>query len=110
MWYDLHSGGDVLNIEDWKSQIKRGTLAYCVLLLIAQKDSYGYEIINELSKYSIVATKESTTYPLLRQLEKDNCLPLTGKIQTRGYRRENIIPSRQRAGSIYAKLIQSGVI
>lgn len=84
MWYDIYTGGEVLNIEDWKSQIKRGTLEYCVLLLIAQKDSYGYEIMNELSKYSIVATKESTTYPLLRRLEKDNYLCSYWKDTTEG--------------------------
>lgn len=63
-----------MNIEDWKSQIKRGTLEYCVLLLIAQKDRYGYEIMSELGKYPIVTAKESTTYPLLRRLEKDQHL------------------------------------
>jgi PadR family transcriptional regulator PadR len=30
--------------------------------------------MNELSKYPIIATKESTMYPLLRRLEKDNHL------------------------------------
>ena len=60
-----------MNIEDWKSQMKRGTLEYCVLILVSQCDRYGYEIMNELGKYPIVATKESTVYPLLRRLEKD---------------------------------------
>ena len=64
----------MLNIEDWKSQMKRGTLEYCVLLLFSQNDRYGYEIMNELNNYSIIATKESTMYPLLRRLEKDNYL------------------------------------
>lgn len=73
-----------MNIEDWKSQIKRGTLEYCVLLLISQKDCYGYEIMSELSKYSIVAVKESTTYPLLRRLEKDNYLRSYWKETTEG--------------------------
>lgn len=64
----------MLNLEDWKSQIKRGTLEYCVLLLISRKNCYGYEIMSELGRYSIVAAKESTMYPLLRRLEKDNHL------------------------------------
>ena len=61
-------------IEEWKSQIKRGTLEYCVLLLIARKSCYGYEIMSELSKFSVVAAKESTIYPLLRRLEKNGIL------------------------------------
>jgi len=34
-----------MNIDDWKSQIKRGTLEFCILLMIKQRPSYGYEII-----------------------------------------------------------------
>ena len=60
-----------MNIDDWKSQIKRGTLEFCVLLMIKRKMSYGYEIISTLEKYPIVAVKENTIYPLLRRLLKE---------------------------------------
>lgn len=68
------SGGDTMNIEDWKSQLKRGTLEYYILLLIDQRAYYGYEIISEIEKYPIIAAKESTIYPLLRRLLKDELL------------------------------------
>ena len=60
-----------MNIDDWRSQIKRGTLEFCVLKLIARKPSYGYEIISMLDKYPILAAKENTIYPLLRRMLKD---------------------------------------
>jgi PadR family transcriptional regulator PadR len=60
-----------LNIEDWKSQIKRGTLEFCILLMIKQKPTYGYEIISTLEKYPILAARENTIYPLLRRLQKE---------------------------------------
>ncbi len=60
-----------MNIDDWKSQIKRGTLEFCILLLIKQQSSYGYEIISTLDKYPIIAAKENTIYPLLRRLLKE---------------------------------------
>lgn len=60
-----------MNIDDWKSQIKRGTLEFCILLLIKQESSYGYEIISTLDKYPIIAAKENTIYPLLRRLLKE---------------------------------------
>ena len=60
-----------MNIDDWRSQIKRGTLEFCVLKLIARKPSYGYEIIIMLDKYPILAAKENTIYPLLRRMLKD---------------------------------------
>ena len=37
-----------MNVEEWKSQIKRGTLEYCILRMISRKECYGYEIISEL--------------------------------------------------------------
>lgn len=63
-----------MNIEEWKSQIKRGTLEYCILAMINRKERYGYEIISELEKWPILTAKESTIYPLLRRLLKDECL------------------------------------
>ena len=60
-----------MNIEDWKSQIKRGTLEFCILLMIKQKPTYGYEIISTLEKYPIVAARENTIYSLLRRLQKE---------------------------------------
>lgn len=61
-----------MTIDDWKSQIKRGTLEFCILLMIKQKPSYGYEIISTLEQYPIVAAKENTIYPLLRRLMKED--------------------------------------
>lgn len=57
-----------MNIEEWKSQIKRGTLEYSILLMIDKRAYYGYEIISELERHPILAAKESTIYPLLRRL------------------------------------------
>ena len=63
-----------MKIEDWKSQIKRGTLEFSILLMISKRSYYGYEIISELNKWQILAAKESTIYPLLRRLLKEGYL------------------------------------
>ena len=60
--------------EDWVSQIKRGTLEYAVLLLIRNKDRYGYDLIQTLDNFSMLRTKENTVYPLLRRLLKNEYL------------------------------------
>lgn len=60
-----------MNLDDWKSQIKRGTLEFCILLMIRTKPMYGYEIIQTLEQYPILAAKENTIYPLLRRLLKE---------------------------------------
>lgn len=73
-----------MNLEKWKSQIARGTLEYCILLMLDKKVYYGYEILQELSKYPIIASTESTVYPLLRRLQKENYLQSTWRESTEG--------------------------
>lgn len=63
-----------MNIDEWKSQIKRGTLEFCILAMISREERYGYEIISELEKWPILSAKESTIYPLLRRLLKEGFL------------------------------------
>lgn len=64
----------MLNIDDWKSQIKRGTIEFCILLIISKRAYYGYEIISKLESLPILSVKESTIYPLLRRLLKEELL------------------------------------
>lgn len=63
-----------MNIDDWKSQLRRGTVEYSVLILLEQKECYGYEIIKILNEYPGLSVSENTVYPLLRRLEKEGFL------------------------------------
>lgn len=63
-----------ISIEEWKSQIKRGTLEFCILSMICQKPCYGYDLIIRLEAWPILTAKESTIYPLLRRLLKEGYL------------------------------------
>jgi PadR family transcriptional regulator PadR len=49
------------------TQLKRGVLDACVLAALLTADSYGYQIIKDLSPYMTIS--ESTLYPILRRLE-----------------------------------------
>ncbi len=73
-----------MNLDKWKSQIARGTLEYCILLMLNRKTYYGYEILQELSKSPMLASTESTVYPLLRRLQKENYLQSTWQDSTEG--------------------------
>lgn len=73
-----------MNIDDWKSQIKRGTLELCILLMIRQRPSYGYEIISTLEQYPVIAAKENTIYPLLRRLLKEEYISSSWQESTEG--------------------------
>lgn len=54
------------------TQIKKGLLEVCVLTVLREKDSYGYQIIRDVS--SCIAISESTLYPILKRLEGSGCL------------------------------------
>ena len=53
-------------------QLKRGLLDICVLAAIRSEDSYGYQIIKDVSPFLEIS--ESTLYPILRRLEEAGCL------------------------------------
>lgn len=53
-------------------QLKRGILEVCVLKALQRQDSYGYQIIKDLSPS--VALSESTLYPILRRMEGAGCV------------------------------------
>ena len=49
------------------AQLKKGLLDVCVLVALKERDSYGYQIIKDVSP--IVEISESTLYPILKRLE-----------------------------------------
>lgn len=49
------------------AQLKKGLLDVCVLVALKEWDSYGYQIIKDVSP--IVEISESTLYPILKRLE-----------------------------------------
>ena len=63
-----------MNIEDWRSQLRRGTLEYCILLMLHRRPCYGYEILQRLGRCAVTTATESTVYPLLRRLQKEGWL------------------------------------
>lgn len=48
----------------------RGTLEGCIVKIISEKETYGYEIVSKLKEYGFYDVKEGTIYPLLVRLEK----------------------------------------
>ncbi len=53
-------------------QMKKGLLDVCVLALLKRGDSYGYQIVSELS--AVIEVSESTLYPILKRLESGGLL------------------------------------
>lgn len=49
-------------------ELRKGLLEFCVLAALEEKDSYGYQIIKDISY--CVDISESTLYPILRRMEE----------------------------------------
>jgi PadR family transcriptional regulator, regulatory protein PadR len=63
--------------ENWKTQIRKGYLELCILMLIrTHARLYGFEILERLSK-SDLDVKEGTLYPLLNRMAADGLLGST---------------------------------
>lgn len=54
------------------SQMLKGTLECCILKIISRKETYGYEIAENLKEYGFSQIAEGTIYPLLLRLEKND--------------------------------------
>lgn len=50
-------------------QIKKGVLDMCVMALLVDKDSYGYDLADSLTKK--IQAADGTVYPILRKLAAD---------------------------------------
>lgn len=54
------------------AQMKRGLIEACILKLLLQGDSYGYQLVREAEE--VLSISESTLYPVLRRLETAGAL------------------------------------
>jgi len=68
--------GPEIEYERWSLQIRRGALSLAILAIILDGESYGYDIMKKLGHedYDALQLEPSTTYPLLRRLEKRGIL------------------------------------
>lgn len=53
-------------------QLKRGLIETCILKTLTKGDSYGYQLIKDISE--IIKISESTLYPILKRLEASELL------------------------------------
>jgi PadR family transcriptional regulator, regulatory protein PadR len=59
------------------AQMRRGTLQYCVLSLLADEERYGFDLVRGLAEMDGMVTSEGTIYPLLSRLRRDGLVEST---------------------------------
>ncbi|WP_298612439.1 PadR family transcriptional regulator [uncultured Odoribacter sp.] len=62
-----------MNLENTQSQMRKGILEYCILLIISRQDAYVSDIINKLKESKIIVV-EGTIYPMLTRLKNAGLL------------------------------------
>lgn len=61
-------------LDNWQSQVKKGTLSFIVLLILNEDELYGYELIEKIKNLTAIEIAEGTLYPLMNRLKSDNLL------------------------------------
>ena len=59
------------------AQMRRGTLQYCVLSLLADEERYGFDLVRGLAELDGMVTSEGTIYPLLARMRKESMVATT---------------------------------
>lgn len=70
------------------SQMLKGTLEGCVLAILHQQESYGYEISQRLESFGFGRVPEGTVYPLLLRLEKRGSIQASYRTSPEGPQRK----------------------
>jgi PadR family transcriptional regulator PadR len=63
--------------ESLISQLRRGTLEFCVLALLRDQPRYGFDLVRTLGAADGLVTSEGTIYPLLSRLRRDGLVTTT---------------------------------
>ena len=110
------------SLDNWKTQIRKGYLELCILLVIQQRQRvYGFDLIDQLAKASI-ELKEGTLYPMLNRMSADGLLSSMWETENvKGHPRKFYSLTKEGAAflnqlssefsemiSIYKKLSESG--
>ena len=61
-------------VDKWKSQVKKGVLEFIILILLNQKELYGYELLDKLKETTGYEVAEGTIYPLLNRLKDEKLI------------------------------------
>lgn len=64
------------NVENVRTQMRKGLLEFPILLIIAQGEAYASDILSHLKKADLIVV-EGTLYPLLNRLKKNGLVEYT---------------------------------
>lgn len=72
-----------MNTDNFKIQIRKGLLEFCILQIISRNEVYTSDIIEELKNSKIIVV-EGTVYPLLNRLKTSEYIKYEWKESKQG--------------------------
>lgn len=84
----------MVNVDNAKSQMRKGMLEYCIMLLLKERPHYSSDIIQRLKDADLLVV-EGTLYPLLSRLKKDGILAYEWQESTQGPPRKYYVLSEE---------------
>lgn len=66
------------------AQLRRGTLQFCVLALLADEPRYAFDVVRDLSAVGGMVTSEGTIYPMLSRLRRDGLVATSWRESSSG--------------------------
>ena len=69
--------------ENVRSQMRKGVLEYCILCILAKKEAYASNLIDELKNANMIVV-EGTLYPLLIRQKNQGLLSYRWEESTQG--------------------------
>ena len=88
--------------EQILTNLRRGSVEYCVLAMLRDGERYGLELARELSKDQILMAGEGTLYPLLSRLRRAGLVATSWRESTSGPPRRYYDLTREGASALEA--------
>lgn len=85
--YTAMHGSEDMSVER-SSQLLKGVLDMCLLAIIAEEPSYGYEMVRKLHERGLSLASEGSIYPLLSRLQRQDLIEGYLVASTEGPRRK----------------------
>lgn len=88
--------------SDRESQLLKGVLPMLVLALLAEAESYGYELVTRLQAAGLTDIGAGTVYPVLNRLERDGAVSSRLVASTTGPARKYYRPTTRGTAELAA--------
>jgi PadR family transcriptional regulator PadR len=71
-------------MQAWITQLRKGLVELCVMRLLETREAYGYQVLQQLNTSTGFELTESTLYPVLARLARDELVKVRAEASPAG--------------------------